>query len=119
MMNKTLLWLDDSRDPFYNDGEWLIFSPISDYTDIIWIKSFDEFKKFIDKNGAPYIVCFDYDIDIEEKYNGLDCVNYLINHCKINKEIFPLYNFQSANSDGRILMAKQIKDYNYGSKTDE
>ena len=115
-MNKVLIWLDDSRNPFEYD--WLIFSPIIDYTEVVWIKNFIDLKKYLKTNSIPYAICLDYDLDINEEYNGLDCVNYLIECCRINKDDFPLYNFQSANEYGRDVMLKRIKDYRNERKID-
>ena len=53
-MNKILIWLDDERNP--NDliwKDWLVrWSPIG-YTgiDIVWLKSFREFKLYLLNNS--------------------------------------------------------------------
>lgn len=40
--NKTLLWLDDVRDPFDEEIDWLVFSPIGKNVNIVWIKNYEE-----------------------------------------------------------------------------
>jgi hypothetical protein len=58
---KTLLWLDDYRDPM--QGQWLVFSPIADAEyEVHWVKSYDEFVDWITKNGLPTGICFDHDL---------------------------------------------------------
>ena len=57
---KKLLWLDDVRNPFEND--WLNFSPIGKNVEVHWVKSYDEFIKWITDNGVPDAVCFDHDL---------------------------------------------------------
>ena len=62
-MNHTILWLDDIRDP--NTNNWLdIFSPVKPIYDyyIVWVKSYKEFKDWIDSNGLPTAICFDHDL---------------------------------------------------------
>ena len=132
-MNKMkLLWLDDIRDPFENNGEWLVFSPLfgGDY-DTIWVKSFDEFVKWINDNGLPDGVCFDHDLgeDVaielvnkgtnkkvarkvkKELPSGYDCAKFLVNYCLINDLDLPLYNIQSANPVGKDNINGLLQNY--------
>ena len=51
---KKLLWLDDIRDPFENNGEWLIFSPLEQPYEVIWIKSYVDFVDYINNTFASY-----------------------------------------------------------------
>lgn len=37
-MKKTLLWLDDRRNPFDTQVDWLIFSPIGRDVDVVWVQ---------------------------------------------------------------------------------
>lgn len=48
---KTLLWLDDVRDPHTDD--WLNFSPIGRGCRVVWVKSYTEFVSYIVFNGLP------------------------------------------------------------------
>ena len=59
----TILWLDDLRDP--NTNNWLDrFSPVKPVSDyfVVWVKSYEEFKAWIDSNGLPAAICFDHDL---------------------------------------------------------
>lgn len=117
---KTLLWLDDIRNPFENDGEWLVFSPIPQPHITVWVKSYDEFTKWIKENGLPDAICFDHDLgeDVaselvskginkkearrkkKELPTGYDCTKWLVEYCIKNKATIPEFNIQSANPVG-------------------
>jgi hypothetical protein len=119
---KTLLWLDDTRDCFEDNGKWLVFSPIpvDELTKVVWVKSYNEFVDYITDYGVPDGICFDVDLDFnhygisQEKWldyikserplwemTGYDCTLYLIEYCRDNKCPLPLWNCQSANPIGK------------------
>ena len=82
------------------------------------VRSYRQFINWIETNGIPNLVSFDYDLadvdelkeelDIEEWFNldenrvwnGLDCAKYLLNYCKEENIKFPEYIIHSANPDG-------------------
>lgn len=97
--NKTLLWLDDCRDPFDKKMDWLIYSPIGRNVNIVWVSNYNEFVEYITKFGLPDGICFDHDLG-EEK-DGYDCAKWLVNYCLDNNEQLPLYSIQSANPVGK------------------
>lgn len=120
---KTLLWLDDIRNPLEND--WLFFSPIDKPYNVVWVKSFKEFVNWIELNGLPEGICFDHDLgDItelpsgillstafESEKSGYDCAKWLVEYC-INKDLdVPLYNIQSANPVGKANIDGLLKSY--------
>ena len=112
---KTLLWLDDVRDPFQND--WLNFSPIGKLVDVHWVTTYQEFIDWIMNNGLPDAVCFDHDLsdlqafkssypemveDIEcNEKTGYDCAKWLVDYCIDNNKPLPEYAIQSANPVGK------------------
>ena len=119
--NTTLLWLDDVRDPFENDCEWLVFAPIQ-ASEVIWVKNYDEFVSWIETNGLPDGIAFDHDLAHEhyaprehwdEKYHpwaetqdfkektGMECAKWLVDYCIDNDKTLPLFTSQSANPPGR------------------
>jgi hypothetical protein len=109
---QILLWLDDCRDPNYDD--WLIFSPINRPFYVVWVKSYNEFVKWINDNGLPTGICFDHDLgDIKEIHEktGLDCVKFLIDYCIDNDLKLPKWNCQSANPVGRENMDKLLNNF--------
>ena len=127
---ETLIWLDDTRDPFDDNKSWLVFSPILDSMyKVIWLKSYKEFTEYIILNGLPKGICFDYDLGMDvvikarskgiskraskklkkNELNGGDCAKWLIKYCIDNKKELPLYNIQSANSEGKSEIIKILK----------
>ncbi len=70
---KTLLWLDDIRDPFV--GDWLMaYAPGFAYGDgeVVWVKNFDDFVSHIKFKGIPDMISFDHDLGENSKYNGYE-----------------------------------------------
>lgn len=122
-MTKTLLWLDDLRDPTESDWkDWLSkYSPIDHPIEVAWVKSYDEFTGWIKANGLPDGICFDHDLgegvakkkvsagmskkkarqEKKDAKTGKDCANWLVKHCMDNRLKLPAYNIQSANAVGR------------------
>lgn len=135
-MNKNLLWLDDYRNPFDKDVDWLIFSPIGRNVDIVWVKSYYEFTEWIIKNGLPDGICFDHDLgDIvylearankitknkakelkKQEKTGYDCAKWLIEYCYDNKKKIPNWNVHSANPVGKININQLLEKFNSNSK---
>ena len=74
MTNKAQLFLDDQRP-----------APIGWHC----VRSYDEFKRYIEKRGVPDVISFDHDLGIEDQNNGdkplseyeektgLDCAEFL------------------------------------------
>lgn len=126
-----LLWLDDMRDPMKDD--WLVFSPISrnGISEVIWVKSYQEFVNWINENGLPDGICFDHDlgkdVSIERikhgmskcksrymrriERSGFDACKWLVEYCMDNDKPLPLYNIQSANEVGKANIDSYLKSY--------
>lgn len=132
---KKLLWLDDYRNPFITleDGSsWLVFSPIPQPFQVIWVKSYNEFVEYISVNGLPDAVCYDHDI-ADEHYapkeiwdkpdevqkrmesftekTGYDCAKWIVEYCMDNNLKLPLYNIQSANPVGKANIDGLFKSF--------
>lgn len=60
---KTLLWLDDIRNP--NTNDWLNFSCLQQPINVVWVKTYEEFIEFININGLPDGVNFDHDLGVK------------------------------------------------------
>lgn len=126
---ETLLWLDDIRNPLEND--WLTFSPIDQPYEVIWVKSYNEFVKWISRNGLPTAICFDHDLGLDNhitrvksgmskrkskllkplEKTGMDCAKWLVDYCIDNKQKLPLYNIQSANPVGKENIDGLLKNF--------
>jgi hypothetical protein len=126
---KTLLWLDDIRNP--HEDNWLVFSPIEQPFAVIWVKSYNEFTMWIKAYGLPDAVCFDHDLGMDvaikarekgmskrksralkqEEKTGFDCAKWLVDYCIDNNKPLPLYNIQSANPVGKENIDTLLKNY--------
>lgn len=107
IMNKTVIWVDDIRDPL----KYLI----NDDIDIIWCKSYDEFVKTLNKVKTLDSVYFDHDLgDIDNpdgEKTGYDCAKYLIDFCIDNNIKLPKFYSQSDNGPGRENIIKLLENY--------
>jgi len=119
---KTLLWLDDVRNPLENN--WLVFSPIEQPFEVVWVKDYQEFISWIDIYGLPDAICFDHDLGFTNEYyiennlpspetekTGMDCAKWLVEYCMDSDEPLPLYNIQSANPVGKANIDGLLKNF--------
>ena len=129
-MNKVLLWLDDYRDPAVSP---FLDKYVPDHSvyQIVWVKSYDEFCKWITDNGLPLKIAFDHDLadehyapqeeykdynkwadsqDFQEK-TGMDCVKWLVDYCLDNKVQLPTWVCHSANPAGVENMTGLLKSF--------
>lgn len=109
-MTKTLLWLDDYRDPFDKKADWLIFSPIGRDVNVAWAKTQVEFQDHIMIYGLPDAICFDHDLGIGNG-DGYECAKWLVNYCQFTNLELPKYNIQSANPVGKQNIDMLLKNY--------
>jgi hypothetical protein len=125
---KTLLWLDDIRNPLEDD--WLVFSPIEN-PKVFWVKSYQEFTDWIIDNGLPDGICFDHDLGLPNHFSrinngiskrqsrkqkiqektGYDCAKWLVDYCMDYNKPLPLYNIQSANPVGKDNINGLLKSF--------
>ena len=118
----TLLWLDDTRNPFLEP--WINALPITkeSITRLIWVKNYYEFSIFIQEHGLPEFISFDHDLGIpkqlelrakgasklesrrkakETEKTGKDCANWLVEYCLDNSKELPSFAVHSMNPTGR------------------
>lgn len=124
----TLLWLDDIRDPASTEVDWLgMYSPIGQYEAyVVWIKSYEEFVRFILSHGLPSAICFDYDLskapnnkiseqeticDKVETKTGLDCAKWLVEYCNEQGIDIPPYGIQTSNIEGKMKIDAILNQY--------
>lgn len=112
---KTLLFLDDIREPslIYGEPEDVQFHLVRD---------FEEFKKWILTNGFPDIISFDHDLGLDQfqKHrdkgmskrafkrlravgtfpSGMDAAKWLVDYCLDNGLSLPEWRVHSANPAG-------------------
>jgi len=108
---KTLIWLDDCRDPFAPGATWIEeYSPIGiEDVDVIWIDNYAHFIDYLYHNPLPDAICFDHDLG-EEK-TGYDCAKYLVDLCMNMHLKLPKWAIQSSNPVGKIDIDTLLKNY--------
>ena len=111
---KILLWLDDYRNPYKLDSDWVrAFSPIGINCKVVWVKSYKQFTNWIINNKIPDAICFDHDLGdaCKNEYTGYDCAKWLIEYCQNKNLPLPLWNCQSANPIGRDNINGILNNY--------
>ena len=116
---KTLLWLDDCRNPFDTRTDWLVFSPIGRDVEVVWAQTVDEFMDFINQHGLPDGICFDHDLgeDSYDERTGYDCAKRVVDYCLQHNCDIPAYAIQSSNPVGKDNICHLMDNYhNYYKK---
>jgi hypothetical protein len=90
------LFLDDTRTPL--DITWCMLPDGA-----IWrvVTSSTDFIEYIEKNGLPKYVSFDFDLGPKSPLNGAECAKWLKAHCKANKLKLPDWGGHSPTITGR------------------
>jgi hypothetical protein len=109
-MTKTLLWLDDYRDPLDDKIDWMVFSPIGRNVDVVWVTTFQEFTDYFMVRGMPDGICFDHDLGTHNG-DGHQCAKWLVSYCLDNNKNIPPYSIQSANTVGKENINKLLKSF--------
>ena len=113
---KTILWLDDIRNPF-KEQQWQINyvcsnclgTNISD-ADIVWVKTQSEFENYIEKNGLPDLISFDNDLGIGNG-EGYDCAKWLVEYCMDNNVQCPKWYVHSSNPVAKENIEKLLNNF--------
>ena len=103
---KTILWLDDVRNPFNNTQwktmiqylkeEYLFIFDENEPCGIFWAKTQTEFEKYIKEHGLPDVISFDNDLGIGNE-EGYDCAKWLVEYCMNNNVSLPEWYVHSTN----------------------
>lgn len=132
-MNRTLLWLDDLRDPTDNMwNNWIARQGVNpmDY-DITWVRNYDDFVEWIEVNGLPDVVCFDHDLGQDvaiERYkimsktqakklkkletmSGYEAARWMVNYCMDNDLHLPEWYIQSVNPVGKENIRSYLQSF--------
>ena len=107
---RTIIWLDDLRDPADPRMDWLAYSPIGREVEVIWLKDYFQFKNWILENGLPDGICFDHDLG-EDTPTGYDSAKWLVNYCLDNNISPPAWSSQSANPVGKANINRLLKNF--------
>lgn len=116
MINKLILWVDDTRNPYNNEQYQTWFKTyIKENYIIAWVKNYEEFVNWLNisindiKILWPTLICFDHDLG--EDKTGLDCAKYLVQFCMDNNLEFPYYFSQSSNPVGKENIISYLNSY--------
>lgn len=103
---KTILWLDDVRNPFNNTQwkamiqylkeEYLFIFDENEPCGIFWAKTQTEFENYIKEHGLPDVISFDNDLGIGNG-EGYDCAKWLVEYCMNNNVQLPEWYIHSTN----------------------
>lgn len=132
---KTLLWLDDIRDPFDKDFTPYValYNPfLNQPHEIIWVKNYDEFLEYLLSESLPDAISFDHDLADEhiqyyfdngghknppnpmeanfKEKTGYDCVKFLVDLCTDTEQKLPICIYHTANSAGKVNMETYINN---------
>lgn len=115
---KTILWLDDIRNPFvvrewldmiqYLKEEYLEIE--NEPCDVYWAKTQSEFEKYIKENGLPDLISFDNDLGIGYG-EGYGCAKWLVEYCMDNNTKLPQWYVHSANSVAKENINKLLENF--------
>lgn len=129
---ETKIFIDDDRQPV--ECVKLMKNRISDTSiyaqkDWIVIRTFGEFKRWVEENGLPTLISFDHDIapknedrehidindwfDLEEnrEWNGVDCLKIVINYCLDHNCSLPGILIHSQNPVGHDNIEADVKRF--------
>ena len=112
---KTLLWLDDMRNPFVMPDWLLQYAPEYHYEkdngthQIVWVTDHNKLADWITENGVPTVVGFDHDLGIG-KHSGYDSAKWLVQYCAEHNVMLPQYFIQSANPVGKENIDRYLQN---------
>lgn len=107
---KTILWLDDIRNPHEKRWAEILNRVAPDAKTITWVKNYEEFVNYIDTQGLSDLVCFDNDLGEEKE--GYDCAKYLVNYCVEHNVGTPKFICQSSNQPAVENITALLNNYN-------
>jgi hypothetical protein len=108
------LFLDDFRFP-----NWINYIKYPESASWIIARTYYEFLDTIKENGMPKLISFDFDLDLHQLgdishfgpyLTGLDCSNWLINHCKTNDIAPPMVAVHSQNPEGNKKITENLNN---------
>ena len=115
---KTLLWLDDLRDPYKGDclKNCKFVQDYGHALNLVWIKNYEDFVDYIHCNPLPDFISFDHDLgDIDpvtyKEYSGYDCAKFLCEWCMNTKQKLPKYEIHSMNPVGAANINRIITSF--------
>lgn len=114
-MKRTLIWLDDLRDPNSQFIKSKFANLYKDFDEIVWIKNYRTFVSYIYQYFEE-INCISFDHDLgdfigSEEFTGYDCAKALIDYCIDNSKDLPTCYVHSSNLVGANNIKKLIDNF--------
>lgn len=124
-MIKKFLFLDDLRSPEQIENE--IIKELSSTVDHKWyvVRTYKEYTEWIMKFGLPDFISFDYELgglfethqftewfslELGREYNGLDCLEWTLDYCRLGAHDFPNYMVHSSDISATHCMYDFVKN---------
>lgn len=119
---KTLLWLDDIRNPFVKGTDWRftiqylkyeyleIEDEENEVCEVYWVKTQSEFENYIKENGLPDLISFDNDLGIGNG-EGYDCAKLIVKYCMDNNAQLPQWYVHSSNPVAKENINKLFENF--------
>ena len=116
---KTILWLDDIKNPFVEGMDWWFtiqylkeeYLEIDDEEcEVHWAKTQSEFENYIKENGLPDLISFDNDLGIGNG-EGYDCAKWLVEYCLDNNVQCPKWFVHSSNPVAKENIEKLLNNF--------
>ena len=104
-----VLFLDDARDAKATISS--VFGYEKPYwpCDFTQVYNYDEFVKYIEKNGLPDWIFFDHDLG--EGPTGHDAAKWLVEYCRKRNIDVPGWYIQSSNGPGKSNIDGTLRCY--------
>ena len=100
------LFLDDIRVPENVD---IYKEKSADF--FVIVRSYDEFIKYISKNGLPELIAFDYVLSYVNGKTGLCALTWLCEYIKKRNLNMPEMTFHSSSKGANKKMKKYLHDF--------
>lgn len=116
----TVLWLDDKRSPekyLATKKDSNAFIRNSDFyqrlskkynPQFVWVHNLEEFSNYIETNGLPDLVSFDFDLGAGIP-KGSECAKWLKQYCVKNNIPLPKYYVHSANNNAQKFIPDELE----------
>jgi len=114
----VLLFVDDNRDPNNPAVLKYIKSRVSpevlDVGRIVWVKSNEEMRSWINSNGTPKAVSFDVMRKSKGQSDGLEAFKYFLNYLEQDNIVYPSdrIGFHTGSPEMEAELQKLLSAYN-------
>jgi len=113
--DNTILFLDDLRNPFTSQTDWIKKHSLigTENINVVMVQTYKDFVNHIETKGLPKQIIFDHDLGNTDKEGGDGCLSatYLVKYCVQNKQPLPKWSISSANKYGRCCIGNVLRKF--------